>query len=384
MTLSIIFRAYFARACVFLSLLGMASVHAAEIGVSDKEIIIGQSITLLGGKHAYGNAVMQGSKIVFDKVNAEGGVFGRKIIVRRLDDEGSSAKAEANARKLVADGAFLLFGSLEGGPSNAVLKVSSESKVPFFGPIAGSPTFRRPYQPYTFPVRAEHREEFRALMAWGKATGLKTVGFMHQDTEVGRAHVENVRLLADELGMQLTTLLPFNSDINDAGMDALVKELVRKKPDMVFNHGSAGPYASLLTKAWQAGVKAAFMGVNTGSNQIVEKLGDKAVGMVFAQIVPNPLERKHAISHEYQDAMQKAGLQSELSYGSLEGYMTAKLLVMGLRATGRDLTRTALIKTLESSRFDLNGIVVQYQPGNHQGGAFVDLAIVARDKRFMH
>ena len=360
------------------------SALAAEVGVSEREILIGQSITLLDGKHAYGTAVAKGVRVYLDRVNAEGGVHGRKINVRRLDDQGDAAQAEANAKKLVGDGVFALFGSLEGGPSNAVLKVAHEAKVPFFGPMAGSPTFRRPFQPYAFPGRAERREEFRALMTWGKTTGLKTVGFMHQDTAVGRAHLENVRLLADELGMQLTTILPFKSDITDAGLDELAKLVLAKHPDMVFNHGSAGPYAKLLTKARALGVKTNFMAVNAGSTQLAAQLGEAARGMVFAQVMPNPLERKHADVREYQEAMKLAGLESELSYGSLEGYLTAKTLVMALRATGRDLSRTAFIRTLESLRVEVAGMTVQYQPGNHAGSTFVDLAIVGRDGRFVH
>ena len=207
---------------------------------------------------------------------------------------------------------------------------------------------------------------------------------MHQDTAVGRAHLENVRLLADELGMQLTTILPFKSDITDASLDELAKLVLAKHPDMVFNHGSAGPYAKLLTKARALGVKTNFMAVNAGSTQLAAQLGEAARGMVFAQVMPNPLERKHADVREYQEAMKLAGLESELSYGSLEGYLTAKTLVMALRATGRDLSRTAFIRTLESLRVEVAGMTVQYQPGNHAGSTFVDLAIVGRDGRFVH
>ena len=361
-----------------------SGVLAAEVGVSDREILIGQSITLLDGKHAYGNAVAKGVRVYVDQVNAEGGVFGRKINVRRLDDQGNATQAQTNAQKLVNDGVFALFGSLEGGPSNAVLSVANEAKVPFFGPMAGSPTFRRPYQPYAFPVRAEHREEFRALMTWGKTIGLKTVGFMHQDTAVGRTHLENVRLLAEELGMELSTVLPFKSDITDEGLEELAKVLVAKQPDMAFNHGSSGVYGKLLTKARASGVKTTFMAVNAGSTQLAAQLGESAKGMVFAQVMPNPLERKHANVRDYQEAMKKAGLEGELSYGSLEGYLTAKALVMALRTTGRDLTRAAFIRTLQGMRFELAGMTVQYQPGNHTGSTFVDLAIVGRDGRFVH
>ena len=373
------------RALVGALLVFISSVcFAAEVGVNEREILIGQSITLLDGKHEYGNAVAKGVRVYVDRVNAEGGLFGRKIVIRLLDDQGDAVRAEANAKKLVGDGVFALFGSLEGGPSNAVLKVANEAKVPFFGPMAGSPTFRRPHQPYAFPVRAEHREEFRALMTWGKTIGLKTVGFMHQDTAVGKAHLENVRLLANELGMQLTVVLPFKSDIGDAGLEELAKVVVAKQPDMVFNHGSPGQYAKLMEKARQVGVKTNFMAVNTGSTQLAAKLGDAAKGMIFAQVMPNPLTQKYAEVREYQAAMHKAGFDADLSYGSLEGYLTAKAMVVALRAAGRDLTRAGFIRTLEGLRFEMAGMNVQYAHEEHTGSTFVDLAIVGRDGRFVH
>lgn len=369
-----------AACCIALMIQGC---HA-EAGVTDREIVIGQSITLQGGKNSYGQAAADGARLYIDGVNAAGGVNGRKIVLRVLDDENSPAKAEANARQLMAGGAFILFGSIEGGPSNSVMKVASELKVPFFGPMAGSPTMRRPYQPYVFPVRAEHREEFRALMRWGKTTGLKTVGFLHADSDVGRTHLENVKGIAGELGMQLAVAIPFKGDATDGEIDGMVKLLAEKKPDILFNHGSSDFYLKFIQKARAAGLQTNFMGVNSGSTQIAGALGQLAAGMVFAQVVPSPAERKHPISREYQDALLKADSKQDYSYGALEGFVTAKALIKAMRATGGDLTRAALIRSLESSRYDLGGLGVRYAPGDHEGSRFVDLSIVSRDGRFIH
>ena len=356
----------------------------AETGVSAKEILIGQSITLQGGKNSYGLAAAEGVRLYIDAINATGGVHGRKIVLKVMDDDNNLAKAEANARQLLAEGAFILFGSIEGGPSNTVMKVASELKVPFFGPMAGSPTMRRPYQPYVFPVRAEHRDEFRALMKWGKSSGLKTVGFLHADSDVGRSHLENVKAIAGELGLQVLAPIPFKGDAKDAEIDAMIKLLAEKKPDMVFNHGSSDFYLKFIQKARAAGLMTNFMGVNSGSTQIAKALGPMAAGMVFAQVVPSPAERKHPISREYQDAALKAKSKQEYSYGALEGYITAKALVHALRLAGSDLTRAGLIHALESSRFDLGGVGVRYAPGDHEGSRFVDLSMVSRDGRFIH
>lgn len=363
--------------------LAMTGSPRAETGVSDGQIIIGQSITLQGGANAYGSAASFGSKLYIDRANAAGGVHDRRIVLRILDDDNSSSTAEANARKLVADGAFLLFGSVEGGPSVAVMKVAEALKVPFFGPMAGSPALRSPPQPLVFPVRAEHKEEFRALMLWGKRTGLASVGFMFSDSEVGQSHLANVNRLTDELGMQLALTLPLDADVSDAEIDAMVQKIAEARPDMIFNHGSAGVYQRLITKARAAGLSTHFMAVNSGSSQLAQALGPLAHGMVFAQVVPNPNDRKYPIVREFQDALEKAGRSEELSYGALEGFMTAKAMVMALDAAGPALTRNGFVSRLEASRFDLGGVSVRYAPADHEGSRFVDLSIVARDGRFV-
>ena len=362
----------------------LTSGPVAAQGVTDKEIVLGQNLSLQGGKNDYGVAAGQGMKLYFDAVNAAGGVHGRKIVTRILDDNNSAATAEANARKLVEEGAFVLFSAIDGGPSTAVMKVANELKVPFFGPMAGPPTLRHPHQKLVFPVRAEHKDEFRALMTWGKSTGLTSVGFLHADTDVGRMHLENVKLIAGELGLKVALAIPFKGDISDAQLDDWVKQMADTKPAMFLNHGSAGLYQKVVAKAKAAGLRTSFMGVNSGSSQIAKGLGPLAQGMVFSQVVPSPWARKLAIAWEYQDASRKADPKAEFSYGALEGYMTAKAFVMALRANGKELTRESLLATLESHPLDLGGINVRYRPGEHEGSRYVDLSLVARDGRFIH
>ena len=109
--------------------------------------------------------------------------------------------------------------------------------------MAGSPTLRRPHQPLVFPVRAEHREEFRALIRYGVSTGLKRVGFLHADSDTGRQHLENVRLAATEFGAEFGTGEPFKSDISDEQLGELLRRFEAARVDMLLNHGSAPIYA---------------------------------------------------------------------------------------------------------------------------------------------
>lgn len=358
----------------------------ADDGVTPKQILIGQSITLQGGRNEYGAAVEQGVTACLQSVNARGGVHGRQIVLRTVDDDNQVSRAESNARELIQrDKAFLLFGSIEGGPSTAVMKVAAELKVPFFGPMAGSPTLRRPHQPLVFPVRAEHLDEFRALMDWGRKTGLKRVGFFRSDSETGQQHLENVRRLCRELEMELAADLPFKSEATDPQLDALLERVTQSNAQLVFNHGSAGVYERLIRRARARGLRTTFSGVNSGSTQLARHLGDLAHGMVFSQVVPSPWERKTAITREYQDEFARQWPGREFSYGSLEGYVTAKALVAALQLAGPNPTREGFVRALHAAgSLDLNGLRAVYTPELHAGLNLVDLAIVARDGRFRH
>ena len=367
-----------------LALAGLAGRgHTAEPGVGTGEILVGQSITLQGGKNVYGSEALTGVKAFVDAANRNGGVNGRRIVLRTLDDENSSTKAEANARALVQQGVFVLFGSIEGGPSTAVMKAAVELGVPFIGPMAGSPGLRMPHQPLVYPVRAEHREEFRALITQGKRIGLQRVALFHADSDVGREHLANAQKLAAEAGMAFGGGVPFRADITDAQLSAAVAGLTQQKVDLVINHGSPPLYGRLIRAARAAGSRITFWGVNSGSTPLAAELGPLAKGMVFAQIVPNPNSGKTALVREYQERMARTAPGQGFSYGSLEGYMTAKALAAALRAAGASPTRASLVAALERFETDLGGITLRWRKGEHSGSTFVDLALVGRDGRFV-
>lgn len=361
-----------------------ASVQAVD-GVTARQLLIGQSITLEGGKNDYGTAVLAGMQTYLSAVNARGGVNGRQVVLKTLDDDNKSAKAETNARQLVEkDKVFALFGSIEGGPSVAVMKAANELKVPFFGPMAGSPTLRRPYQPLVFPVRAEHREEFFALLSHARSLGMRKVAFLRSDSETGEQHLANVRLICQRLGMTLVADLPFKSDITDAQLGAMVTQLEQAGAQMVFNHGGVGIYEKLIRKARDKAMQTAFYAVNSASAQLVKRLGELSHGMVFTQVVPSPWERKSAITREYQTEFARFMPGQEFSYGSLEGYVTAKALVAALRLAGTSPSREGFVTALEGATLDLNGLRASYDSSNHQGLAFVDISMVTRESKFRH
>jgi branched-chain amino acid transport system substrate-binding protein len=234
-----------------------------------------------------------------------------------------------------------------------------------------------------FPVRAEHRDEFRALIDYGRRTGLRKVALFHADSATGLEHLENVKLLAAEAGMGFGGGQPFKGDVTDAQLGAVATAFDRSGSDLVLNHGSPGVYERLIRRARASGHRTAFWAVNSGSTSLAAALGPLARGMVFAQIVPSPSARRTALVREYQERWRAASPEAPFSYSSLEGYATARVLLAALKAAGNTPTRAGLLTVLENFDLDLGGMAVRYRRGDHAGSRFVDLAMVGGDGRFI-
>jgi len=366
-------------------LLAWVGPVTAQDGVTARQILVGQSMTLQGGKNEYGAAVEEGVKLYLDQANRRGGVHGRTIALKVLDDDNKSAQAEANARALVQEHkAFVLFGPIEGGPSTAVMKVATELQVPLFGPMAGPPTLRVPHNPMVFPVRADHKEEFKVIVRHAASMGLKRVGFLRSSSEVGGLHLQNVQKICDENRIQMAVDLSFGSEVTDAMLDAMVQQIERERVDVVFNHGGIGVYERLIRKVKAKGLATVFYGVNSGSAQLAQRLGPLATGMGFTQVVPNPRAGTVPLARAFRAAYTAAYPGKEPTYGSLEGYLTAWALVEALQRAGPKPTRASFVAGLQSADLDLAGAKISYRPQMHAGLALVDLSVVSRDGIFRH
>src|SRR5262245_12783116 len=103
----------------------------AENGVTDKEVVIGMCNVSSGPAAALGTGIRRGSMAYFAKVNAAGGINGRKIRVIAYDDGYEPKNTVAQTRKLVnEDKVFALFGYVGTPTSTAVMPIIAEARIP--------------------------------------------------------------------------------------------------------------------------------------------------------------------------------------------------------------------------------------------------------------
>ena len=111
-------------------------VHAQARG--SRKIVLGQSVPLTGAGDQIGLAFAAGSKLYFDAFNGAKNNPGWTFELRQVDDSYDPAKAAANARKLIADGADLLFGFVGTGSAESAAAVAREQGTVLFAPFAAS------------------------------------------------------------------------------------------------------------------------------------------------------------------------------------------------------------------------------------------------------
>src|SRR5688572_3596739 len=133
----------------------------------------------------------------------------------------------------------------------------------------------------------------------------------------------------------------------------------------------------------KAGSGAIFYNVSfVGSKALADALGREGVGVAISQVVPFPRGRELPVVKEYQQLAKKAGFV-DYNFSAMEAFLTAKVMVEGLKRTGKDLTREKFVDVMEKMDVDLGGFYVSYSPKNHAGSKFVDLTIIGREGRFL-
>ncbi len=369
---------------LFLVLMAqLAATAHAETGVTDSAILIGQSAAFSGPAQELGLEMRQGAKLAFDAANAAGGINGRKVQLVAHDDGYEPDRAAANTKKLInEDKVFLLFGYVGTPTSAAALPIFTEAKVPYFGAFTGAQLLREPFNRYIFNVRASYFDETEKIVEQLVSVGAKNIAVFYQNDAYGKAGLAGVeRALAKRnLKMAATGTV----ERNTVEVAAAVKAIHAAHPDAVVMVSAYKSVAAFVKAMKKAGSTTQFHNVSfVGSRPLAKELGADGAGVAISQVVPFPWSGNVPVVRDYQKAMKDSGAQ-DLSFTSLEGYIAARILIEGLKRTGKDLTREKLIAALEGmSRIEVGGFPVAFSPKSHDASTFVDLTIIGKDGRFV-
>src|SRR5437879_8766209 len=159
-----------------------APVFAQAPGVTSKTILVGQSAAFSGPAAQLGIQMNIGTKAYLDYINAQGGVYGRKIALKTRDDRYDANLCIDATKKLIEEDKVFALISYVGTPTTgAALPILSEAKVPLVGPFTGAELLRTPVNRYVFNVRASYYDETEKIVEQLVSTGNKKIAVFYKD-----------------------------------------------------------------------------------------------------------------------------------------------------------------------------------------------------------
>jgi len=360
-------------------IIGTAGSARAETGVTADTILIGQSVPMSGPAAQLGQQMNQGAKLYFNAVNAAGGINGRKIELKVLDDFYEPDAAARNTKTLIDNTkVFALFGYVGTPTSLAALKLATPAGVPFFAPYSGAMALREPFARNVFHVRASYNDETAAIVQQIRTTGLKRIAVIYNEDAYGKAGLDGVqRALGTAAGQGVTLVAQASVPRNTADVKSAVGTVLAQKPEAIVVISAYQTVAALVKDAQAQGYAGQFYNVSfVGTKALANTLGKAGGGVIISQVMPYPYSGASPLVRDYQKLLKSDGI-SDFDYGSIEGYIAARVFVEGLKRAGRDLTREKLITAFESmGNYDLGGFNVNFSPSNHVGSKFVEMTII--------
>lgn len=362
-----------------------ASAHAGDQGVTPTEIRLGASQVLSGPLGAQTRQYGEGARLMFDAVNAAGGIHGRKIRFTALDDGFDPQRAADNTRKLIEeDKVFMLFNSTGTAQTAAVLPILKASKTILFGPVTGASSLREGVNPYLFHVRASYANETERIVTQLQQIGVSRVAFFYQDDGLGKTLLGEVKKATTAAG--LTLLAEIKVDPAAPDFAAAAAATAQASPQAVIV-GTAGlTFTAYVQAVMATPARPVFYGFSVASLDVINReLKEKARGIILAQIMPSLRNTTIPVVAEYLKLLKAQTADAAPSASQFEGFVHARLLVEGLRRTGRDLTTASFTQALEGAgEIAFGRFTARYSPRSHNGSDYVELAIVDADGRLRY
>ena len=369
---------------VFAVLAATGVTASAENGVTADKVVFGQATALEGPASALGQGMKTGLEAAFAEINKAGGVKGRKLELKSVDDGYEPTKSIEAVKKLLdEDKVFAIAGAVGTPTAAATLPIATAAGAPFIGAFTGAEMLREPYKPLVMNVRASYFQETEAMVEHlTKDLGATKIAIMYQDDAFGQAGLAGVKRALDKRQMQLAGEGTFER--NTVAVKSALLAIKKADPQAVIMISPYKPAAEFIKLARQIKFDTTFVNISfVGSDALAKELGPAGAGVVVTQVVPFPKDTSIPVVARYQAALKATAPDAQPGFISLEGYLVGRAIASALEKVNDDLTRAALMEAVQKAgSFDLGGVKLGYSSTSNRGSDQVFLTVIQSDGSF--
>jgi len=329
-----------------ISTMGLALAGISS-GVKKNTVVIGAITDLTGPAAWWGKGTTKGARILFDYINDEGGIHGRKLKFYVQDNHYDPVKTIAAAKYLISRyDVFCLFNICGSTPTVALFPLIDSEKIPVLPMINQSRQMFDPPKRYVFHaisgVSSQAIVAVDYIMKDMKAKSPR-LAVINQDDEYGKDAMKGWVRAAKHYGLKVVAQERYKRGSLD--MSSQVLSLKRANPDYVFQAGVG--ISSILKEAVKLDFKPQFIGESGNLMKTIEVAQDAARGFLVANDRATPEEDVSGIV-KLKKLAEKYASGTKVNHGTIWGYLNAMVVVEGLKRTGKDLDREKFVDALET------------------------------------
>ncbi|MFZ2154990.1 MAG: ABC transporter substrate-binding protein [Bradyrhizobium sp.] len=323
-----------------------------DTGATDTEIKIGNIMPYSGPASAYG-VIGKTEEAYFKKINAEGGINGRKINFVSYDDAYSPPKTVEQARKLVeSDEVLLVFNPLGTPPNSAIQKYLNSKKVPQLFVATGATKWNDPKDfPWTMGWQPNYQSESRIYAKYIlKEKPNAKIAILYQNDDYGKDYVKGLK---DGLGAKAATMIVAEEsyETSQPTIDSNIVKLKSTNADIFFNVTTPKFAAQAIKKMHEIEWKPLHFlnNVSASIGSVMKPAGFEAsqgiISSAYLKDTSDPQWKDDAGMKAFDEFLAKYYPEGNRIDGAvMYGYTVAQGLVHVLKACGDDLTRANVMK----------------------------------------
>ena len=339
----------------------------AEPGITKDKVLIGTFQALSGPVAYIGLSMRKGMDAYFNWVNANGGVYGRKIELLVADDQFNPAKTVVEVKRMVEqDKVFSIVGGLGTPGCLAVMKYLNDSKVPFVYQGSGALGLAVPPNKYIFSVQPNYYSVEGPIVAkyLARQLGYKRIGMVYRAADDGKEELAGFQswLVSNRLEKLLVKAIPVNP--NATSFDNEILELLGAGVDVVFlsMYGQQPPNFMIQAKQYGLDAKIVMSYPNSDIQviQLSQGAAEGAQAMAWVWLGDADSEQFQRYLAIYQETFPQ---EIPNAYAAA-GFIAGEVFTEGLRRAGQNPTREGLVQALEtmSGWQGLISPIISYKP----------------------
>lgn len=361
--------------------------YAADQGITDDSIRIGQVSDLSGATANWGVATTNATRMRIDEVNAAGGIHGRKLEFIVEDGQYQVPVSVKAANKLLnRDRVFVMIGNMGTPMNNANLPRQLRMGVANLFPLTGAAEMYEPLHPLKFAYYVSYRDQGRGGIHYMvKNKGIKKVCLQTQATDYGHAVETGYNMAVEELDLE--SVYVGRHKVTETDFVGTVTRLKNSDCDLLFMGTITTDTIALYTAARNAGWDKPIIGNMVMLDPLVAAAANgRMEGLYSAGPLAMPdLEEDSEAGQwrrdwirRYEDQFgQKPNVQSQI------GYVTTDLMIKSMEAAGPELTTDKMLAELEKVKDYVDpfgGPNISFGPEKHQGTDSIYLSQVVDGK----